>query len=120
MSYFISYISRLNVASKLPWFSLYAVSTSAAVLHTGHTNFSKNLLPSQNCMGVKLRYDCSESNLSVFLANVKTSRKGGKIYFCFTFAIPRHIQSFKNYPKLFKQSSSLCSSEIAFDTLSCW
>lgn len=94
MSYFISYISRLNVTSKLPWFSLYAVSTSAAVLCTRETNFSNNLLPSQNSMSIKLRYDCSESNLNVSLANVKTSLKGGKIYFCFTFAIPRHIQSF--------------------------
>lgn len=91
MSYFIFYFSRLNVTSKLSWFSLYAGSTSAAVPCTGDTNFSRNLLPSQNAMSIKLRYDGSESNLNVFLANVKTSLKGRKIYFCFTFAISRHI-----------------------------
>lgn len=89
-----SYISRLNVTHELPWFSLYVVSTSAAVLPTGDTNISKNVSPSQNTMSIKFIYDCSESLLNVFLANVKTSLKGGKIYFGFTFAIPRHMQSF--------------------------
>lgn len=93
MNDFISYIFRLNVTCKLLCFSLHAVTISAAVLRTGDTNFSKNLLPSQNSMSLQLRYDCSESNLNVFLANVKTNLRG-KIYFCFTFAIPGHIQSF--------------------------
>lgn len=100
MSYLISYIYRLHVTSKLPWFSLYAMSISVAVLRNGDTNFSNNSLPSQNYMSIKLIYDCSESNLNVFLANVKTSIERGII--CFTFAIPRHTQSFKNYPGLFK------------------
>lgn len=108
------------LTSKPSWFFLYAVSTSAVVLHTGESNFAKNLLVSQNCMRIKLTYDCSESNLNGFLANVKTSLKGGKIYFYFTFAISRHIHSFQNHPGLFKRSSSLSSSEIPFDTLSCW
>lgn len=102
MSYLISYICRLNVTGKPPWFSLYAVSTSVAVLRTGDTNFSSNSLPSQKYMSIKLRYDCSDSNLNAFSANVKTSLKRGIIYFCFTFVIHRHTQSFKNYPGFFK------------------
>lgn len=67
-----------------------------AVLCTGVTNFSNNLLLSQNSLSIKLRYDCSECNLHVFSPNIKTSlKREKKNYFCFTIAIPRHTQSFK-------------------------
>lgn len=49
-----------------------------AVLCTGVTNFSNNLLLSQNSLSIKLRYDCSECNLHVFSPNIKTSLKREK------------------------------------------
>lgn len=91
MRYFISYISRWKVTSKPPWFSLYTGSTSPVALHTGETNFWKNLSSSQNSKGVKLRHDCSEHNPNVFLANIKPSFKGEKFHFCHIFAIRGHI-----------------------------